>query len=96
MADGCDHLRPDQARRSVKEGGPGQERAMFDLSVVASDGRWLLVDESEGELGEYDTCDEALKAAGDFAVLDREPRHVLIQDAAGEWQEAVVGPPQFH
>lgn len=69
---------------------------MFDLSVVASDGRWLLVDESEGELGEYDTCDEALKAAGAFAVLDREARHVLIQDATGEWAEAIVEPPRFH
>lgn len=69
---------------------------MFDLSVVASDGRWLLVDEAEGELGEYATRDEALKAAGDFAVVDREPRHVLIQNAAGDWEETVVEPPQFH
>ena len=37
---------------------------MFDLSVVAFDGRWLLLDESEGELGEFATKDEALKAAG--------------------------------
>lgn len=69
---------------------------MFDLSVVAFGGRWLLVDEAEGELGEFATRDEALKAAGDFAVIDREPRHVLIQDAAGEWDEALVEPPRFH
>ena len=69
---------------------------MFDLSVVATGGVWLLVDEAEGELGEFATRDEALKAAGDFAVLDREPRHVLIQDAAGEWEEAVVDPPLLH
>ncbi|MBS0334797.1 MAG: hypothetical protein JSS35_18660 [Proteobacteria bacterium] len=69
---------------------------MFDLSVVVSKGRWLLVDEAEGELGAYDTRDEALKAAGDFAVLDREPRHVVIQDAAGEWEETVLEPPRFH
>lgn len=69
---------------------------MFDLSVMASDGRWVLFDEAEGELGEFATRDEALKAAGDFAVLDREPRHVLIQDAAGEWEETVVEPPRFH
>jgi hypothetical protein len=69
---------------------------MFDLSVVAFDGRWLLVDESEGELGEFATKAEALKAAGDFAVLDREPRHVLIQDDVGEWDEQVVQPPLLH
>jgi hypothetical protein len=74
----------------------GQESAMFDLSVVAFDGRWLLVDEAEGELGAFATRDEALKAAGDFAVLDREPRHVLIQDDVGEWHETVVEPPRLH
>lgn len=69
---------------------------MFDLTVVAFDGRWLLVDEAEGELGEYATRDEALRAAGAFAVLDREPRHVLIQDDVGEWDETVVEPPPMH
>jgi hypothetical protein len=69
---------------------------MFDLSVVAYDGRWLLVDEAEGALGEFATQAEALKAAGDFAVLDREPRHVLIQDDVGEWDEQVVEPPLLH
>ena len=69
---------------------------MFDLSVVAYDGRWLLVDEAEGALGEFATQAEALKAAGDFAVLDREPRHVLIQDDLGQWDEQVVEPPLLH
>ncbi len=69
---------------------------MFDLTVVAFDGRWILVDEVEGELGEFATKDEALKAASDFAVLDQEPRHVLIQDDAGEWDETVVVPPRLH
>jgi hypothetical protein len=69
---------------------------MFDLSVVAFDGRWILVDEAEGELGEFATRDEALKAASDFAVLDREARHVLIQDDVGEWDETVVEPPLVH
>ena len=69
---------------------------MFDLSVVAIDGRWLLLDEAEGELGEFATKAEALKAAGDFAVLDQEPRHVLIQDDVGEWDETVVEPPKLH
>ena len=39
---------------------------------------------------------EALSAAGEFAVLDQEPRHVLILDDGGEWDEAVVGPPVQH
>jgi hypothetical protein len=63
---------------------------------VAFDGRWILVDEAEGELGEFATKDEALKAAGAFAVLDREVRHVLIQDDVGDWEETVVEPPQMH
>jgi hypothetical protein len=29
-------------------------------------------------------------------VLDQEPRHVLIQDDVGEWEEAVVEPPRLH
>jgi len=74
----------------------GQESAMFDLSVVAAGGRWLLVDEAEGELGAYTTREEALEAAGACAVLDREPRYVLIQDDVGEWCEAVVEPPHLH
>jgi hypothetical protein len=74
----------------------GQESAMFDLSVVAAGGRWLLVDEAEGELGEFGTREEALQAAGACAVLDREPRHVLIQDDVGEWAEEVVVPPRLH
>ncbi|HEY2355903.1 MAG TPA: hypothetical protein VGH86_00525 [Phenylobacterium sp.] len=69
---------------------------MFDLSVVAFDGRWLLVDEAEGELGAFATRAEALKAASDFAVLDQERRHVLIQDDIGEWDETVVDPPEVH
>ena len=69
---------------------------MFDLSVVAVDGRWLLMDEAEGQLGAFPSKAEALKAAGDFAVVDREPRHVLILDAAGEWDEALVEPTAVH
>ena len=68
---------------------------MFDLSVVASQGRWLLLDEAEGQLGAFDTKAEALRAVGDFAVLDREPRHVLIRDGDG-WHEALVEPSRLH
>ena len=69
---------------------------MFDLSVVAVDGRWLLMDEAEGQLGAFSSKAEALRAAGDFAVVDREPRHVLILDAAGEWDEQLVEPTAVH
>jgi len=74
----------------------GLESTMFDLSVVALDGRWVLVDEAEGLLGHFDTQAEALKAAGDFAVADQEMRHVLILDDGGEWDEAVVPPTALH
>jgi hypothetical protein len=76
--------------------GMVREFAMFDLSVVAVDGRWVLVDEAEGLLGDFDTRDEALRAAGDFAVADRELRHVLILDDGGEWDDAVVLPTSLH
>ena len=69
---------------------------MFDLSVVANRGRWLLVDEASGEIGAYASRQEALEAAGACAVLHQEPRHVLIQDDSGEWAETVVGPPCLH
>lgn len=64
---------------------------MFDLSVMAVAGRWVLVDEAEGKLGDFQSQAEALTAAGDFAVADQEARHVLIL-ADGEWEEAVVPP----
>lgn len=69
---------------------------MFDLSVVALRGQWILVDDQEGELGAYATRAEALAAAGDYARVDFEPRHVLIQEEAGDWQEAVIEPPPLH
>jgi hypothetical protein len=76
--------------------GAGQESGMFDLSVVAAAGRWLLVDEAEGPIGDYESREAALSAAGVYAVLDQEPRHVLIQDDVGEWHETVVEPPKLH
>ena len=66
---------------------------MFDLSVIPRAGRWVLVDEEEGELADFGTVAEALHAAGDFARVDLEPRHVLIQDDCGDWEETVLEPP---
>ncbi|WP_374471304.1 hypothetical protein [Phenylobacterium sp.] len=66
---------------------------MFDLTVVARRGRWVLTDDEEGELGDFATQAEALEAAGAYAHVDDEPRHVLIQEIPGEWDEAVVEPP---
>jgi hypothetical protein len=68
---------------------------MFNLSVVTRGGWWLLLDEAEGELGAFDSRAEALQAAGDFAVVDQEPRYVLVHDQ-DEWNEIVVGPPSRH
>ncbi|HSV02797.1 MAG TPA: hypothetical protein VLI41_06285 [Phenylobacterium sp.] len=65
---------------------------MSELTVVARSGRWMLVDQDDAELGAYGSKAEALEAAGDFARVDQEPRHVLIQDDAGDWDEAFVAP----
>ena len=70
---------------------------MSDLSVVARSGRWMLVDDDDAELGAFGSQAEALMAAGDFARVDFEPRHVLIHDPADEdWAEHLVEPPELH
>lgn len=69
---------------------------MFDLSVVALGGRWVLQDDEGGELGRYDSRAEALAAARDFACVDEESRVVLVCDDEGEWDEAVVEPALLH
>lgn len=65
---------------------------MFNLSVVAQGGCWILQDDEDGELGRYDSRAEALAAAGAYARVAEEPRVVLVCDGAGEWDEAVVEP----
>lgn len=69
---------------------------MFDLTVMALGGRWVLQDDEGGELGRYDSRAEALAAARDFARVDEERRVVLVCDDLGEWDEAVVEPPPLH
>ena len=69
---------------------------MSELTVVARQGQWMLVDEDDADLGAYGSKAEALEAAGDHARVDQEPRHVLIQDPLGDWDEAVVAPPSLH
>ncbi|HEY0436479.1 MAG TPA: hypothetical protein VGC92_07565 [Phenylobacterium sp.] len=69
---------------------------MFDLSVVAAGGRWILLDEAQGQIGAFATREEALNAAGACAVIDQEPRHVLIQEDCGEWDETIVEAPRLH
>jgi hypothetical protein len=66
---------------------------MIDLAVVAKRGRWMLVDDEAGELGDFSSQAEALSAAAQYGVrVGEEPRHVLIQEG-DEWEEAVVEPP---
>lgn len=70
---------------------------MFDLMVVASGGRWLLVDEEAGELGAFASRAEALRAASSYdSYLGEEVRYVLIREEHGEWEEAVVEIPRLH
>lgn len=69
---------------------------MTELTLVARQGVWMLVDEDDAELGAYGSKAEALEAAGDYARVDQEPRHVLIQDPLGDWDEEVIEPPPLH
>ena len=70
---------------------------MFDLTVVAKRGRWVLIDDEAGELGEFASRAEALQAAGEHeARVAAEVRYVLIQEEPGEWDEAVVETPELH
>lgn len=69
---------------------------MTDLTVVARSGQWMLVDEDDAELGAFGSQAEALEAARDHACVDQEPRHILIQDPLGDWDEELVEPPQLN
>jgi len=69
---------------------------MFELTVMAKGGRWVLQDDEGEELGDFASRAEALAAAGDFVRVADEPRVVLICDDAGEWDEAVVEPSILH
>jgi hypothetical protein len=69
---------------------------MTDLTLVARGGLWMLMDDDDAELGAFASQAEALRAAGDFALVDLEPRHVLIQDSGGDWDEEFVEPPELH
>ena len=70
---------------------------MFDLTVVARGGRWVLVDDEAGELGAFASRKDALDAAGSYewSPYD-ERRHVLILDETGEWDEALLDAPSIH
>jgi hypothetical protein len=69
---------------------------MFDLTVVAKGGRWILEDEEGDALGDYASRAEALAAAREYVRVAEEPRVVLICDDAGEWDEDVVEPVVRH
>jgi hypothetical protein len=70
---------------------------MFDLTVVAKGGRWLLVDEEVGELGAFASQADALRAASSYEGFPgADYRYVLIRDDAGEWEEALVEIPRLH
>jgi hypothetical protein len=69
---------------------------MFDFTVRDRGGRWVLQDVECGDLGEYESRDEALAAAGDWVRLIDTPWPVLVCDNDGEWDVAVVEPTQVH
>lgn len=69
---------------------------MFDFTVRARSGHWILQDAEAGELGAYETRDEALAAAGDWMRLIEQSWPVLICDEDGEWRQTLVEPTRFH
>lgn len=69
---------------------------MFDLTVVAKGGRWVLVDDEAGELGAFASRADALRAACAYEGLPGDDfRYVLIQEG-GEWEEALLEVPRLH
>lgn len=69
---------------------------MFDFTVRARGRVWVLQDAECGDLGAYETPDEALSAAGEWLRLLETPWPVLICDADGEWRQTVVEPARLH
>jgi hypothetical protein len=70
---------------------------MFDLTLVAKGGRWVLLDERAGELGAFASQADGLRAAGSYEGFPGdEYRYVLIQEETGEWDEAVIELPRLH
>jgi hypothetical protein len=69
---------------------------MFDFTVRDRGNHWVLQDAEAGDLGEYDSRDEALAAAGDWVRLIDAPWPVLVCDNDGEWDVAVVEPTPLH
>jgi hypothetical protein len=69
---------------------------MFDLTVLARGARWLLLNDDGGELGDFASPAEALRAAQDYeAASYAMVRHVLVQ-VDGEWAEVAVEPGRLH
>ena len=69
---------------------------MFDLTVVAKGGWWLLVDDEAGELGAFASRADALRAACAYEALPGDEHcYVLIQEE-GEWEEALIEVPRLH
>jgi hypothetical protein len=70
---------------------------MFDLTVIAKSGRWVLVDDEAGELGAFASRAEALRAAiaYDAPAGDEAQCWVLIQED-GEWEEALLEAPRLN
>ncbi|MBW8814181.1 MAG: hypothetical protein JF588_12215 [Caulobacterales bacterium] len=69
---------------------------MFDFTVRARSGFWVLQDADAGDLGAFESRDEALAAASDWVRLIDAPWPVLVCDADGEWHEMVVEPTPLH
>ena len=62
---------------------------MFDFTVRARSGHWVLQDAEAGDLGAYETHDEALAAASDWVRLIEMPWPVLVCDEVLHYAQMV-------
>ncbi|HEY3695590.1 hypothetical protein [Phenylobacterium sp.] len=69
---------------------------MRDLTLIARNSRWVLLDENVAELGQFATEGAALTAASGYVRAWRESAFILIGDADGEWREEQLLPESHH
>lgn len=65
---------------------------MRDLILIPSGARWLVMDDSDHEIGAYASEGDAWAAIQDHVHRTDEESFVMARSAHGEWREAFVAP----
>jgi hypothetical protein len=68
--------------------------AMRDLTIIARNSSWVLLDENATEIGQFTSERAAISAAGGYVQAWQESAFILIADADGEWREERLPPAQ--